>query len=200
VRGALLAVVLAGLVWSGWAPHDRFTWWLEVAPVLIVVPVLLATAHRFPLTPLAYTLIAVHCWVLMVGGHWTYAQVPAGFWVKDALGLARNPYDRLGHLMQGFVPAIVAREVLWRTSPLQGSRWLGPLVVSVCLAVSACYELIEWLVAVATGSAAEAFLGTQGDVWDTQWDMAMAGVGALLALLLLSGLHERQLHRGNVAP
>jgi putative membrane protein len=187
--------VLAGLVWSGWAPRDRFTWWLEVAPVLIVVPLLLVTARRFPLTPLAYTLIAVHCWTLMVGGHWTYAEVPAGFWVKDALGLARNPYDRLGHLMQGFVPAIVAREVLWRTSPLRGSRWLGPLVVCVCLAVSASYELVEWLVAVGTGTAAEAFLGTQGDVWDTQWDMAMAGVGAGCALLLLSGLHERQLRK-----
>src|SRR6185369_421455 len=123
----------------------------------------------------------------------TYAEVPAGFWVKDALGLARNPYDRLGHLMQGFVPAIAARELLWRTSPLRGSRWLPSLVVCVCLAVSACYELVEWLVAVGTGSAAEAFLGTQGDVWDTQWDMAMAGVGAVLALLLLSRMHERQL-------
>jgi len=199
VRAALLTVVLAGLVWSGIAPHDRFTWWLEVAPVLVVVPLLLATSRRFPLTPLAYVLIAAHCWVLMVGGHWTYAEVPAGFWVKDALGLARNPYDRLGHVMQGFVPAIVAREVLWRTSPLRGSRWLGPLVVSVCLAVSACYELVEWLVAEATGTAAEAFLGTQGDVWDTQWDMAMAGMGALLALLLLSRLHEQQLRRGNFA-
>jgi putative membrane protein len=188
-------LVLAGLVWSGWAPHDRFTWWLEVAPVLIVLPLLLVTARRFPWTPLSYTLIAAHCWVLMVGGHWTYAEVPAGFWVKDALGLDRNPYDRLGHLMQGFVPAIVAREVLWRTSPLRGSRWLAPLVLSVCLAVSACYELVEWLVAVVTGSAAEAFLGTQGDVWDTQWDMAMAGVGAACALLLQSGLHERQLRR-----
>ena len=195
MRAALLAAVLAGLLWSGWAPHDRFTWWLEVAPVLLVLPLLLATARRFPLTPLLYVLIAVHAWVLMVGGHWTYAEVPAGFWVKDALGLARNPYDRLGHLMQGFVPAIAARELLWRTSPLRGSRWLPPLVVCVCLAVSACYELVEWLVAVGTGSAAEAFLGTQGDVWDTQWDMAMAGVGAVLALLLLSRTHERQLRK-----
>jgi putative membrane protein len=195
VRAALLAAVLAGLLWSGWAPHDRFTWWLEVAPVLLVLPLLLATGRRFPLTPLLYVLIALHAWVLMVGGHWTYAEVPAGFWVKDALGLARNPYDRLGHLMQGFVPAIVARELLWRTSPLRGSRWLPPLVVCVCLAVSACYELVEWRVAVGTGSAAEAFLGTQGDVWDTQWDMAMAGVGAVLALLLLSRMHERQLRK-----
>jgi putative membrane protein len=200
LRAALLAVVLAGLLWSGWAPHDRFTWWLEVAPVLLVLPLLLATARRFPLTPLLYVLIALHAWVLMVGGHWTYAEVPAGFWVKDALGLARNPYDRLGHLMQGFVPAIAARELLWRTSPLRGSRWLPPLVVCVCLAVSACYELVEWLVAVGTGSAAEAFLGTQGDVWDTQWDMAMAGVGAVLALLLLSRMHERQLRSLAIKP
>ena len=193
MKAALLVAVLAGLVWSGWAPSDRFTWWLEVAPVLLAVPLLIATARRFPLTPLAYLLIALHAYVLMIGGHWTYAQVPAGFWVKDALGLARNPYDRLGHLMQGFVPAILARELLVRTSPLRGSGWLAPLVVCVCLAISACYELIEWLVAVATGSAAEAFLGTQGDVWDTQWDMAMAGMGAVLALLLLSRIHDRQL-------
>lgn len=193
MKAALLVAVLAGLVWSGWAPSDRFTWWLEVAPVLLAVPLLIATASRFPLTPLAYVLIAVHAYVLMIGGHWTYAEVPAGFWVKDALGLARNPYDRLGHVMQGFVPAILVRELLVRTSPLRGSRWLAPLVVSVCLAISACYELIEWLVAVATGSAAESFLGTQGDVWDTQWDMAMAGMGALLALLLLSRIHDRQI-------
>ena len=159
MKAALLVAVLAGLVWSGWAPSDRFTWWLEVAPVLLAVPLLIATARRFPLTPLAYLLIALHAYVLMIGGHWTYAQVPAGFWVKDALGLARNPYDRLGHLMQGFVPAILARELLVRTSPLRAAAGSRRSWFRVCLAISACYELIEWLVAVATGSAAEAFLG-----------------------------------------
>jgi putative membrane protein len=205
VKAGLVVLVVLGLLWSGWAPSDRFTWWLEVAPVLLALPILLATARRFPLTPLLCVLLAVHAVILMVGGHWTYAEVPAGFWVKDALHLARNPYDRLGHLAQGFVPAILARELLWRRSPLRGSRWLPPLVVSVCLAISACYELLEWRVAVATGEAADAFLGTQGDVWDTQWDMALAGLGAVAALLLLSRLHERQLassipERDNVSP
>ena len=193
LEAGLLLLVLLLLGWSGVAPRDRLTWWLEVAPVLIAVPLLVATRRRFRLTPLAYVLIALHAAVLVVGGHWTYAEVPAGFWVQDALGLARNPYDRLGHLMQGFTPAIVAREVLVRTSPLRGGRWLSPLVVCVCLAISAAYEILEWLVAAATGTAAEAFLGTQGDPWDTQWDMALAGLGAVTALLLLSRLHDRQL-------
>jgi putative membrane protein len=189
----LLGIVLAVLVWSGIEPHDRFTWFLEVAPVLIGLPIVIATGRRFPLTPLLYTLLTIHAVILMVGGKYTYAEVPAGFWVQDLLGLERNHYDRLGHFAQGFVPAILAREILWRRSPLRGSRWLGFVVVSICLAFSAFYELIEWWTAAASGEAADAFLGTQGDPWDTQWDMFLALLGALSALLLLRRVHDRQL-------
>ncbi len=191
----LLTLVGVVLVWSGVAPHDRFTWVLEVAPVLIGVPILLATARRFPLTPLLYTLLALHACILMAGGKYTYAEVPVGFWVSEALGLARNHYDRLGHFAQGFVPAILAREILVRTSPLKGSRWLPSVVIAFCLAFSALYEMIEWWTAVATGDSATAFLGTQGDVWDTQWDMFLALIGAVTALLTLSRVHDRQLAR-----
>jgi putative membrane protein len=190
---ALLAVVVAVLVWSGIAPKDRFTWLMEVFPVLIAVPLLLATRSRFPLTPLAYTLIAIHCCILMVGGKYTYAEVPFGFWMERAFGFARNHYDRIGHFAQGFVPAIVAREILVRTSPLKGSRWLPFLVLCFCMAFSAFYEFIEWWTALATGAAADAFLGTQGDPWDTQWDMLMATIGAITALVTLSRVHDRQL-------
>jgi putative membrane protein len=189
----LLAGVLLVLAWSGVSPHDRFTWVMEVAPVLIGLPILLATGRRFPLTPLLYTLLAVHACILMVGGKYTYAEVPVGFWVRDLLGLARNHYDRLGHFAQGFVPAILAREVLVRTSPLKGSRWLPFVAVAFCLAFSAFYELIEWWTAVATGDASTAFLGTQGDVWDTQWDMFLALIGAVTALATLPRVHDRQL-------
>ena len=192
---ALLAVVLAVLAWSGVHPHDRFTWLLEVAPVLIGVPVLLSTGRRFPLTPLLYTLLALHACILMVGGKYTYAEVPAGFWVSDVLGLARNHYDRLGHFAQGFIPAILAREILVRTSPLRGSRWLPFVVVAFCLAFSAFYEMIEWWTAVLAGASSTAFLGTQGDVWDTQWDMFLALIGAVSALLVLARAHDRQLAR-----
>ncbi len=191
----LLALGAAALVWSGALPSDRFTWLLEVAPVLIGVPILVATYRRFPLTPLAYRLILLHALILMVGGHYTYAKVPLGFWMRDAFGLARNHYDRIGHFAQGFVPAIVAREVLLRKTPLRPGAWLFSLVTCVCLAISASYELVEWGTAIATGSRAEAFLGTQGDPWDTQWDMFFALIGALLSQLLLSRLHERQLAR-----
>jgi putative membrane protein len=193
MRTTLLLAVLAILVWSGVAPHDRFTWYLEVAPVLLGLPIVILTARRFPLTPLAYILLAIHACILMVGGKYTYAEVPVGYWVSGAMGWTRNNYDRLGHLAQGFVPAIVAREILIRTSPLRPGKWLTFLVVCVCLAISATYELIEWGTAVSTGTAADAFLGTQGDPWDTQEDMAMAGVGAVLALLTLTQLHDRQL-------
>jgi len=189
----LLAVVLAVLVWSGVAPHDRFTWVLEVLPVFIGLPIVLATARRFPLTSLLYALLAVHACILMVGGKYTYAEVPLGFWVGEALGFARNHYDRLGHFAQGFVPAILAREILVRSSPLRGSRWLPWVCVAFCLAFSAFYELTEWWTAVGTGDASTAFLGTQGDVWDTQWDMFMALIGAVTALLTLSRVHDRQL-------
>jgi putative membrane protein len=191
----LLGAGLALLALSGWSPHDRFTWVLEVAPILIAVPILVATYRRFRLTPLAYRLIFFHALILMVGGHYTYAEVPIGIWFRDAFGLARNHYDRLGHLAQGFVPAIVTREILLRRSPLQRGKLLFTLVTAVCLAVSALYELVEWRVAVATGEAATAFLGTQGDPWDTQWDMFMALVGALLAQLTLPRVHDRQLSR-----
>jgi putative membrane protein len=166
---------------------------MEVAPVLLAIPVLYATRRRFALTPLVYVLIAVHALVLCVGGHYTYAEVPAGFWIRDLLGLERNHYDRVGHLMQGFVPALVAREVLLRTSPLRPGRWLAAVVTSMALAISALYELVEWLAAVLLGQGADAFLGTQGDPWDTQWDMFMALLGAILAQLLLARVQDRQL-------
>jgi putative membrane protein len=189
----LLITGAALLVLSGIAPRDRATWWLEIAPILIAASILAATARRFPLTPLAYRLIFVHALVLMVGGHYTYAEVPAGFWLEHALGLARNPYDRLGHFAQGFVPAIVVREVLIRRSPLPPGKWLTFLVLCVCLAISALYEFVEWWAALIGGAAADAFLGTQGDQWDTQWDMFMALLGAATALLLLSRVHDRQI-------
>jgi putative membrane protein len=181
------------LVWSGIEPRDRFTWLLEVAPVLLGAPVLVALRRRFRLTRLVYTLLWLHAIILMVGGKYTYAEVPLGFWVQDAFGFSRNHYDRIGHFAQGFIPAMLAREVLIRRSPLAGSRWLPFLVVCFCLAFSALYELIEFWTALATGEAAEAFLGTQGDVWDTQWDMQMALIGAVAALPTLSRLHDRQL-------
>jgi putative membrane protein len=193
--GAALAVAAAAVVVSGLAPYDRATWLMEVAPVLIAAPILVATRRRFPLTPLVYGLLALHAVILCVGGHWTYARVPAGFWVQDALGLGRNPYDRLGHLAQGFVPALVARELLLGTSPLRPGRWLATLVTAVALAISALYELVEWSAALLLGQGADAFLGTQGDPWDTQWDMFMALVGAILAQLLLARVQDRQLAR-----
>lgn len=183
------------LVLSGIGPRDRTTWWLEVAPILIAVPILIATARRFPLTPLAYRLIFVHALILMLGAHHTYAEVPAGFWVRDFFGLARNPYDRVGHLAQGFIPAILAREILIRRSPVGSGRWLTFVVLCVCLAISALYEMAEWWAALIGGEAADAFLGTQGDQWDTQWDMFLALVGAVAALALLSRLHDRQITR-----
>jgi putative membrane protein len=189
----LLAAVALVFLWSGISPRDRFTWVLEVFPVMIGLPVLIAVYPRFRLTPLVYTLLAVHAVILMIGGKYTYAEVPFGFWMKDTLGLARNDYDRIGHFAQGFVPAMLAREIFIRRSPLRGSRWLPFVVVSVCLAFSALYELIEFWTALATGGAADAFLGTQGDPWDTQWDMMLALIGAIVALLLLSRAHDRQL-------
>jgi putative membrane protein len=195
MRWALVLLVALLLAWSAIKPHDRFTWWLEVAPVLIAAPILFATRRTFPLTSLVCIAIAIHAAILIVGGHFTYALVPAGDWLRDALALERNPYDRLGHFAQGFVPALIAREILLRKTPLQRGGWLFFLVSCVCLAISALYELIEWWAAVATGEAAGAFLGTQGDVWDTQWDMFTALIGALLAQLLLAGRHDRQLAR-----
>ena len=191
----LLILTLVCLAVSRIGAAEPGTWVLEVFPIFLALPLLVVTAKRFPLTPLAYRLLFVHALILMVGGHYTYAKVPIGFWIQDALHLARNHYDRLGHFAQGFVPAIVAREVLLRRSPLQRGKWLFFLVTCVCLAISASYELIEWLAALLGGSSADAFLGTQGDVWDTQWDMFMALVGALSALVLLPRIHDRQLDR-----
>ena len=197
---ALLLSLVAILIWSGIEPHDRFTWFLEVAPVLIGVPILIYIWPRFRLTPLVYTLLWIHAVILMVGGKYTYAEVPLGFWLQDTFGFARNHYDRIGHFAQGFIPAMLAREILIRKSPLRGSRWLPFVVVSICLAFSAFYELIEFWTALVAGGGAEAFLGTQGDVWDTQWDMQMALVGAIVALLALSRLHDRELERMGLLP
>ncbi|MEZ0238146.1 MAG: DUF2238 domain-containing protein, partial [Methylophilaceae bacterium] len=176
-------------------PHDRFTWYLEVFPVMIALPILLFTYKRFPFSRLAYALMLVHAIVLLIGGHYTYAEMPLFNWLRDANDWDRNYYDRLGHVAQGFIPAIIAREILLRTSPLRPGKWLFFLVLCIALAISALYEMLEWWVAVASGSDAVAFLATQGDVWDTQWDMFLALLGALAALLLLSGWHDRSMRR-----
>jgi putative membrane protein len=188
----LLGLVLLALVVSGIQPYDRLTWLLETVWVMIGVPIILLTWKRFPLTTLLCCLLAVHALILIVGGHWTYARTPTGNWLREVFDLSRNPWDRIGHFAQGFVPAILVREILVRRSPLRGSRWLAPVVVSVCLAFSAFFELIEWWTAVAGGSAADDFLATQGDVWDTQWDMFLALLGAITSLLLLGRFHDRQ--------
>lgn len=191
----LLMSLTVLLAWSAIRPHDYFTWFLEVAPVLIGVPILVAIHKRFEFTTLAYVLMWLHASILIVGGHYTYAEVPLFNWIRDVFALGRNHYDRVGHFAQGFVPAIIAREVLLRRSPLRPGKWLFFIVVSICLAISAAYELFEFGVAVTTGTAAEAFLGTQGDVWDTQEDMSFALVGAVLSLLLLGRAHDRSLQR-----
>jgi putative membrane protein len=190
---SLLAAVAVALVVSGIQPHDRLTWWLEVLPVLVAAPLLVATYRRFPLTPLAYWLIAIHSLILVVGGHYTYARVPLGFWMQDWFDFSRNHYDRIGHLMQGFGPAIITRELLVRTSPLAPGKWLFTLVLFSILGISASYEFVEWWAALASEEASAAFLGTQGDPWDTQWDMFLAGCGAVAAQLLLARVHDRQL-------
>ena len=194
-RRVLVAITIAALVYSAIAPHDRMTWAMEVSWVVIALPVLIATYGRFPLTPLLYRLLFVHALILILGGYYTYALVPLGFWFADLFDLTRNHYDRLGHLAQGFVPAILAREILVRCSPLAGSRWIPVVVVSMCLAFSAFFELIEWWSALILGGGADAFLATQGDPWDTQSDMFCALIGAITALALLSRLHDRQLRR-----
>ena len=193
-RPAAWIIVFTGvLLWSGFAPKDGATWVLEVLPAVVAAIVLFATRRQFPLTRLAYVLILVHCIILMVGGHYTYAEVPAGDWFRDLFDPPRNNYDKLGHLAQGFVPAIVAREVTIRLQVFSGAGWRNFFIVCFCLAVSAFYELIEWWVALLSDEAADAFLGTQGYVWDTQSDMFLALIGAVLALVLLGWLHDRQL-------
>lgn len=191
----LLAITTAVFVWSGIEPKDRLTWFLEVAPVLGAVLILVPTYHRFRLTDLLYVLITLHAVVLMIGGHYTYAEVPFGFWMQDAFGFERNHYDRIGHFLQGFVPALIAREVLLRLGVLARRGWLFFVVTAICLAISAFYEFIEWWAALVSEQASQAFLGTQGDVWDTQWDMFLAMCGAMLAQVLLGGWQDRQLAR-----
>lgn len=186
-------VYFATLIWSGIHPKDALTWLLEVLPAMVAFVLLAATRRRFPFTPLAYFLILVHCLILMVGGHYTYAEVPLFDLLGDYFGWQRNNYDKLGHFAQGFVPAIVAREILIRNAVVASGKWLFFIVASICLAISALYELIEWWVALASEEAAEAFLGTQGYVWDTQSDMAYALIGAIVALVLLGRMHDRQI-------
>ena len=190
---ALLATFLVILIWSGINPKDHFIWFLEVAPAIIGAVVLVAIYPKTKLTMLVYCLIWLHALVLMLGGHWTYSEMPLFSWLRDEYGLARNYYDRVGHIMQGFVPAIIAREILLRNSVVKGRGWLFFIVTAICLAVSAFYEFIEWWVAIASGSAADEFLATQGDIWDTQWDMFLALSGAIASQILLGRWHERQL-------
>jgi putative membrane protein len=190
---ALGAAVLAALAVSGIAPKDRLTWWMEVMPVLIAVPVIAATWKRFPLTTLLCVLIAAHSLVLILGGTYTYAHVPLGFWLQDLLGTARNPYDKIGHFMQGLVPAMIAREIFLRGGYVTGRRMTAFLCICAAMTVSALYELIEWWSALAMGQGADEFLGTQGDQWDTQSDMFMALIGSCTALAVLSRLHDRQI-------
>jgi putative membrane protein len=190
---ALAAVLAAVTAWSWHQPADRLTWWLEALPVVVAVPLLMATRGSFPLTRLLYWLIALHSVILLVGAHYTYAQVPLGFWMQETLGFARNHYDRIGHLAQGFIPAMVAREILLRRRVVSTAGWRFFLICCFVLALAASYELLEWWTAVIAEEGAIAFLGTQGDVWDTQWDMLLALIGALAALLTLTPVHDRQL-------
>jgi len=191
----LLVLLIIALLISAFQPYDVLTWWLETFPVLLGLPIVLLSFKKFPLTPLSYRLLFIHALILIIGAHYSYARVPLGFWVQDWFELSRNHYDRLGHLAQGFIPAILAREILIRCSPLQVGKWLFFLVVCVCLAISAFYELIEWWVALAAQQGAIEFLGTQGDIWDTQSDMMMALLGALLAQLMLARSHDKALLR-----
>jgi putative membrane protein len=188
------------LIWSGINPKDYFTWFLEVLPALIGFIIIAATYPRFRLTPLTYLLILIHCIILMVGGHYTYAEVPLFNWVRDSFNMERNNYDKIGHLAQGFIPAIISREILLRKEVITHNNWMIFIVICICLAISAFYELIEWWAALLSGAAADAFLSTQGDVWDTQSDMALALVGAILALLVLSKIHDRQIRELSASP
>lgn len=193
LHSSLLLSFLALLAWSAYQPHDWLTWFLETLPAMVGVMILLFTYPRFRLTPLVYVLIWLHAAVLLIGGHYTYAEMPLFNWLRDAWHLDRNYYDRVGHVFQGFVPAMIAREILLRRSPLKPGKWLFFIVTSICLAISAFYEFIEWWVALASGEAATAFLATQGDIWDTQWDMFLALCGASVAQLSLRRIHDRQL-------
>ncbi|MDH3820015.1 MAG: DUF2238 domain-containing protein [Gammaproteobacteria bacterium] len=200
MRIAWIGIFLAVLIWSGVGPKDFVTWCLEVAPAVIGGVVLWFTRERFPLTTLVYVLILIHCIILMIGGHYTYAEVPLGEWVRELVDGSRNNYDKLGHFVQGFIPAIITRELMIRLEVFNSSRWRDFFIVCFCLAFSAFYELIEWWVALLSEEAADAFLGTQGYVWDTQSDMGWAFFGAVLALVLLSRLHDRQLRERGFLP
>jgi putative membrane protein len=190
---SLWIILIVILVWSGWHPLDRFTWFLEVAPIFIISAILLSIYPRFYFSRLVCCLMLAHAAVLAIGGHYTYAQMPLFDWIRDAFHLARNHYDRLGHFMQGFVPALICREVLLRRGVLKRGSWLSFIIICICLAISATYELFEWQAAVWTGTKADAFLGSQGDPWDTQWDMAMALIGSLAAVSLMSRWHDRSM-------
>lgn len=192
----LLLVVLVVWVWSGIRPHDtRLTWVLETAPVMIALPVILLTYRKFPLTSLTYTIMAIHAMILMLGGHYSYAKVPLGFWMEDWFGWTRNNYDKIGHFIQGFGPTIYAREIIARTSPLKPGKWLDTMALAVPLAFSALYEIIEWIASLSNPADTEAFLGTQGYIWDTQTDMFLCLVGSIAALILLARLHNKYLIR-----
>lgn len=193
LNATLAAIVIAVLVVSGIAPYERLTWVMEVAPVLIALPLMIVTRRSYPLTTLLTVLITVHALVLIAGGAYTYARVPLGFWMQDWLGTVRNPYDKIGHFMQGFVPAMVAREILIRGAYVHGRKMTAFLCICIAMAISAVYELIEWAAALYLGQGADEFLGTQGDQWDTQSDMFMALIGATIAMVLLSRWHDRQL-------
>jgi len=193
MKALWLIIYFLVLLWSGVNPKDYFTWILEVFPALAGFIIIALTFNKFRLTPLTYFLILIHCIILMVGGHYTYAEVPLFNWIRDTFGMARNNYDKVGHLAQGFIPAIIAREILLRKEIIVKKGWMNFIVICICLAISALYELIEWGAALLSGEAAEAFLSTQGDVWDTQSDMGLALLGAILALLFLSAIHDRQL-------
>ena len=190
---ACLIVTSVILVISGIDPYDRFTWWLEIAPILIVIPLLTATYQRFRLTNLLYALIVIHALILAVGGHYTYARVPWFDWIRDYFEDTRNSYDGIGHLAQGFIPAIAIRELLLRTSPLKSGKWMTAIIIFACFGIGAIYEVLEWLAAFSSGDQANDFLGAQGDEWDTQKDMLLAGIGAGLALLTLSRTHDKSL-------
>ena len=191
----LLLSGAAVLVWSGIRPRDQLTWLLEIIPILAGAAVLLLTFRRFPLSRVAYVMIWIHAIILLIGSHWTYEHMPLFSWLRDAFDLDRNYYDRVGHVAQGFFPAIVAREILLRTSPLRRGKWLFWLVLSLCLALSAAYELLEWAAALALGESADQFLAMQGDPWDTQWDMFLAACGAVVSLLTLSRMHDRSIFK-----
>lgn len=195
VPGILLLTFVAMFVWSGIAPKDRFTWWLEIFPALVGVPILVVTYRRFRFTNLSYILLWIIAIGTLIGGHYTYSEVPAGDWLREWFGLKRNHYDRVGHFAQGFCPAIPMRELIIRRTRLKSGGWVFFVVTSICLALAALYELIEWIAAVSFGSGSTAFLGTQGDEWDAQWDMALALVGAMIALPLFKRLHDRQIRR-----